>query len=248
MHRPIVIVGGWLSSPGDYLGFARILAQPSYNRIVYITDFGRTQWAALRDPDFTPILNVVARTVELALHETGAEQIDLIGHSAGGRVARAYLGDQPYHGVVYNGQRHVATLTTLGTAHTTYEVWVQEFAGMVNGRYPGAYYPHIRYTSVVGRSVQGKRLGTPEEILAFRSYDVSFGDGNQLGDGIIPTHACYLDGADNLVLEGVRHAPYNAPRTWYGARDVVLAWWEGSSLDETVPRSQPALLSGLAHG
>lgn len=221
-----MIIGGWLSSPGDYIGMARALSAPPYGRIVYITDFSRRQWAAVRDPNFTPVLDVLARTVELALAETGATQIDLIGHSAGGRVARAYLGHLPFQGVAYDGQRHVATLTTLGTAHETYEVWVKGFAGLVNERYPGAFYPHVAYTSVAGRSVRGRRLGNVEEILAFRSYEVSFGDGGQIGDGIIPTAACYLEGAENLVLEGARHAPYNAPRTWYGARDVVPLWFE----------------------
>ncbi len=226
MQRPIVIVGGWLSSPNDYFGMARTLAAPPYGRIVYITDFGRIAWASLRDPDFTPVLDVLAQTVELALAETGANRIDLIGHSAGGRIARAYLGHLPYNGKVYNGQRFVATLTTLGTAHTTYEVWVKIFAGLVNERYPGAFYPHISYRSVAGRSVRGRRFGTLEEIIAFRSYEVSFGDGNQIGDGIVPTHACYLEGADNIILEGARHAPYNAPRTWYGAPDVIPLWFE----------------------
>lgn len=226
MQRPIVILGGWLSSPGDYTGMAYTLAGLPYGRTVYITDFGRREWAALRDPDFTPVLDVLARTVELALEETGADRIDLIGHSAGGRVARAYLGHLPYNGVTYDGQRYVASLTTLGTAHTTYEVWVKAFAGLVNQRYPGAFYPHISYRSVAGRSVRGRRVGTLEEIIAFRSYEVSFGDGNQIGDGIVPTHACYLEGAENLILEGARHAPYNAPRTWYGAPEVVPLWFE----------------------
>lgn len=232
MARPIVLLGGWLSSPKDYLGMAHTLAAPPYNRIVYITDFTRIQWARVRDPDFTPVLNVLARTVELALQETGAERIDLIGHSSGGRVARAYLGHLPYNGMIYDGQRYVASLTTLGTAHTTYEVWVKGFASVINERYPGAFYEHIRYTSVVGRSVLGRRFGTGEQMLAFRSYETSFGNGRQLGDGIIPTHCCYLEGADNLMLEGARHAPYNAPRTWYGAPAVIPLWFE--SVAETL--------------
>ncbi len=225
-QRPIVIVGGWLSSPGDYFRMAHTLARPPYGRIVYITDFGRIAWASLRDPDFTPVLDVLAGTVELALAETGADRIDLIGHSAGGRIARAYLGHLPYNDRLYDGQRFVATLTTLGTAHTTYEVWVKGFAGLVNERYPGAFYPHISYRSVAGRSVRGRRFGAVEEIIAFRSYEVSFGDGNQIGDGIVPTHACYLEGADNIILEGARHAPYNAPHTWYGAPEVIPLWFE----------------------
>jgi pimeloyl-ACP methyl ester carboxylesterase len=227
MSRPVVLVGGWLSSPADYAGMARVLAGPPYRRIVYITDISRAEWAAIRDPNFAPVLDTVAHTVELALDETGADRVDLIGHSSGGRVARAYLGHQPYGEVAYDGQRHVASLTTLGTAHETYEVWVKGFAGLVNGRYPGAFYPHIAYRSVAGESVRGRRLGRPEEMLAYRSYAASFGDGEQVGDGIVPTASCYLAGADNLVLQGARHAPYNAPRTWYGARDVVPLWFEG---------------------
>jgi pimeloyl-ACP methyl ester carboxylesterase len=223
---PIVILGGWLSSPDDYLAMARILARPPYGRIVYITQFRRGEWLALRDPDFRPVLDSLAQTVAIALRETGAEQVELIGHSAGGRVARAYLADQPYLGTLYDGQRFVARLTTLGTAHTTYEVWVKGFAGWLEQHYPGAFFPHIAYRSVAGRSVQGRQFGSPEAILAFRSYAVSFGDGAQIGDGVVPTAACYLAGADNLVIEGARHVIYNAPRTWYGAPEVVPLWYD----------------------
>ncbi len=229
MSRPVVIVGGWLSSPADYAGMARVIAAPPHRRIVYITDISRTEWASLRDPHFTPVLDMVARTVDLALRETGADRIDLIGHSAGGRIARAYLGHVPYAGVTYDGQRSVASLTTLGTAHETYEIWVKEFAHMVNQNYPGAFYEHIAYRSVAGESVRGHRVGGIEEMLAYRSYHTAFGDGHQIGDGIIPTASCYLTGADNLVLKGARHAPYNAPSTWYGARHVVPLWFDGDT-------------------
>jgi len=205
---------------------ARTLAAPPYSRIVYITDISRTEWAKVRDPNFAPVISLVARTVELALSETGADRVDLIGHSAGGRVARAYLGHRPFAGILYDGQRYVASLTTLGTAHETYEVWVKEFAGYVNHTYPGAFYEHITYRTVAGESVRGRRLGSPEEMLAYSSYKTSFGTGDHIGDGIIPTTSCYLSGADNLVIKGVRHAPYNAPTVWYGARSIVPLWFE----------------------
>jgi pimeloyl-ACP methyl ester carboxylesterase len=226
MAYPIVLVGGFLSSPNDYLAMAHMLAAPPYRRIVYITQIFRGDWLALRDPDFRPALDLLARTVELALKETGAAKIELIGHSAGGRLARSYLSDQPYMGTRYDGQRYVSRIITLGTAHTTNEIWVNGFARWLDNYYPGAFFKHIAYRSVVGRSVQGRRFGSLEEILAYRSYAVSFGEGDQLGDGIVPTAACYLPGADNLILDGARHAPYNAPRTWYGAHDVLPAWYD----------------------
>lgn len=224
-RQPVVIIGGWLSSPSDYRGLARILANPPYNRVVYITDIGRLEWGRAKDPDFRLMFDILARTVELAIRETGSERVDLIGHSAGGRIARAYLGDESYYGVIYDGQRYVASLTTLGTSHTVWEVFIRQFGAFVDESYPGAYYPHIFYRSVAGESVRGRRVGTPEEMFAFRSYKVVTGNGEDMGDGVTPTHSCYLPGADNLVLRGVRHAPYNAPTNWYGAPGVVDEWY-----------------------
>ncbi len=224
-RRPLVVVGGWLSSPGDYRGLARILSNPPYNRIVYITDIGRFEWGTARDPDFRLMLDIVARTVEVAVRETRAEKVDIVGHSAGGRIARAYLGDEAYYGVIYDGQRYVSSLTTLGTPHMTWEVFVRKFGQFVDEAYPGAYYPHVLYRSVAGESVRGRRVGTPEEMFAYRSYRAVTGNGEDVGDGVAPTQSCYLPGADNLVLRGVRHAPYNAPNSWYGAPGVVETWF-----------------------
>lgn len=225
--RPIVIIGGYLSEVRDYLRMAQQLAARPFNRIVYIVEFGRFDWLLLRDPEFRPALDALAATVELARRETGAAKVDLIGHSAGGRIARAYLGEQSFYGDGYRGADYVASLTTLGTAHATSEVWVAQFAGWLEATYPGAHYGQVNYRSVVGESVRGRRWGTLEETFAYRSYAVSFGSGEQIGDGVVPTASCYLPGADNLVLQGARHTPYNAPNTWYGALAVVPLWFDG---------------------
>lgn len=225
VQPPIIIIGGWLSSPQDYLGLAHTLSRPPYGYIVYVTDINRREWFRLRDPDFRPVLETLARTVETVLRETGAEYVHLIGHSAGGRISRVYLGDQPYYGIVYNGHRYVASLTTLGTPHFTWEVYVRQFGQFVNDTYPGAYHAHIAYRSVAGQSVQGRRLGRPEEMFAYRSYELVTGNGNKIGDGVTPTSSCYLPDAENIILPGVRHAPYNAPQHWYGAPCVIDQWF-----------------------
>ena len=225
MNAPVVIVGGWLSAATDYQGLAKILAGAPYRRIVYIVDIQRRDWFAVRDPDFRPILDIIAVTIELACEETGAAQVDLIGHSAGGRMARAYLSDADNLGRCYAGHRRVRQLTTIGTAHATDEVFVAQFGAWLTKHTPGAFYPQVHYRSIAGRSIYGKAFGRPEEILAFRSYQLTCGNGNVWGDGIIPTASCYLDGAENLILQGIRHAPYNAPNDWYGARKVVEAWY-----------------------
>lgn len=222
---PVVLIGGWLSSPRDYEPLAQVLARAPYGYIVYITDIRRREWARLRDPDFRFVLDILERTVATARAETGADHVHLIGHSAGGRIARAYLGDREYYGKIYGGHQWVKSLTTLGTPHTTWEVYVRQFGQFVNDIYPGAYHSHIRYRSVAGESVRGKRWGTPEEMFAYRSYELVIGDGHAIGDGVTPTQSCYLPGADNLILRGVRHAPYNAPQQWYGALNVIHEWF-----------------------
>jgi hypothetical protein len=73
-------------------------------------------------------------------------------------------------------------------------------------------------------------------MFAYRSYEVVCGNGHENGDGVAPTRSCYLEGAENIVLPGVRHAPYNAPNTWYGAPGVVEQWFaEGVAKDGTPP-------------
>ncbi|KAG2487577.1 hypothetical protein HYH03_013856 [Edaphochlamys debaryana] len=48
------------------------------------------------DPGYTWYLEKVAATVERARRETGSAQVVLVGHSAGGWLGRAYLGDPRY--------------------------------------------------------------------------------------------------------------------------------------------------------
>ena len=47
------------------------------------------------------------------------------------------------------------------------------------------------------------------------------------GDGITPTEWATLDGAENLVLDGVYHSPLGADdssRPWYGSEGVLGQW------------------------
>ena len=46
------------------------------------------------------------------------------------------------------------------------------------------------------------------------------------GDGITPVEWASLDGAENLVLEGVYHSPLGsgAERPWYGTAGVLEQW------------------------
>ena len=72
----------------DWFKVARALLRPGF-------------WSAslTTDPGYSWYLDMVDETVKRALRANpGTRQVDLVGHSAGGWLARAYLGDPKYQG------------------------------------------------------------------------------------------------------------------------------------------------------
>lgn len=92
--------------------------------------------------------------------------MDLVGHSAGGWLGRAFLGGcAAGDPVEVCGEPHpaVRTLITLGTPHSAPppEAGMKDVTGgalpWVNGCWPGAHFAasRVRYISVAGRTVRG---------------------------------------------------------------------------------------------
>lgn len=225
MARPLVIIGGYLTSPSDFAALARTLEQPPFGFRVFVTPIGRMRWALTRDWDFRPVLRIVRDTAARALRETGAETVTILAHSVGGTVARMYLGDQPYKGEIYGGHRFVHHLIMLGTPHHSQEFWTRQTVGFTNRCYPGAYYDHIRYTSIIGRSIQANRQGRWVERMAYNSYVLIDGPaGAQAwGDGITTLTCAALAGAEYLVVPGLHHSPIHG-RPWYGDPEGLRDW------------------------
>ena len=74
---------------------------------------------------------------------------------------------------------------------------------------------------MAGKTVFGnKKLGS---WLAYNSYLLTCGKGNTWGDGITPIEAAHLEGAQNIVIEDVRHSP-KSPQRWYGSPDILSTW------------------------
>lgn len=100
---PVVIVGG-TTAPAYYYGpMAGRLAADGYTPIVYALPGGGLQDIAATTADFAQFMDGVLAT-------TGAEQVDLVGHSQGGLVAMDYV---KRHG----GDAVVDSIVTLGTPH-----------------------------------------------------------------------------------------------------------------------------------
>ena len=221
--RPIVILGGILSSPQDYRAMQATLATLS-GRPVYVVPVFVHDWLGMASPaGWARVLRKLVRVIDEARAEAGGDKITLVGHSAGGLIGRVYLGPQPFMGRAYHGARSVEGLITLGSPHHMQArppVWRR-----VEQQYPGACCaPAVRYACVAGAALKGSLRGSLPQSMAYSSYRPLCGDGRAWGDGLVPVRSALLEGAQHLVLDGVGHSG-TFGRTWYGTPDVVRQWW-----------------------
>jgi pimeloyl-ACP methyl ester carboxylesterase len=230
---PILIVGGFASSAQQYEPLRARLAAVS-GRPVRIAPISRLDWLGVVISDsYGSLLRILDGAVRSALAEHAAEKLVLVAHSAGGVLARIYLGDQPYgpRRLCYHGHRRVDALITLGTPHSAVGEGRQgglNQIAYVQRVYPGAYWPTVRYVSVIGKSIFGAPDGAPPERGAWQSYRLLGAPGGQWGDGVVPLEHGLLDGSRKLVIPGLRHDD-RPDRSWYGSSAaIVQAWWQRS--------------------
>jgi pimeloyl-ACP methyl ester carboxylesterase len=225
---PIVIVGGFLSFSMLYYDMRNALSRIT-ERPVSIVETQSLDWmATVARPGWTVILRKIDRAVSRALETSGAKRVTLIGHSAGGVLARLYLSPRPFLGRTYSGLERVDHLITLGSPHHNRRKWLHGglMSRWIEARYPGAFFtPEVRYTSVAGQLIQGDQRGSLAQRHAFSFYAETIGDGAVWGDGLVPVASALLEGSRQIVLEGVSHfTGFGGP--WYGAADVIPRWWD----------------------
>ena len=229
MPLPTIILPGYFASATEYRDLERDLLQQGIPAMT--VPLTKWDWvtSTLRGRSVLSIISLLDRAVKQMLEEHNASEVNLIGHSAGGWIARIYLGEKPYgirgdliaSEIIWNARSYVNTLVTLGTPHTSQERWTKQNLEFVNNNYPGAFYHDVRYVCVAGKAVYGRRqFGS---WLAYNSYQLTCGEGNCWGDGIIPLEVAHLEGAINITLEGIMHAP-TSPGAWYGSLDAIEAW------------------------
>ncbi|MFD6372270.1 esterase/lipase family protein, partial [Streptomyces roseolus] len=101
--RPVVLLHGFVDNRSVFLLLRRALAR-----------HGRHHVVSLDYPPLTGDLRTAAealgRRIEAVLARTGRTEVDLVGHSLGGLVARYYV-------QCLGGDARVRTLVTLGTPH-----------------------------------------------------------------------------------------------------------------------------------
>jgi hypothetical protein len=177
------------------------------------------------------LLKKIEDTVLRAIQESKTGKVTLIGHSSGGILGRLFLSPEPLKGHAYSGINFVDTLITLGSPHYNHKgaalrKWVEE-------KYPGAYFePNVRYISVVGKAIQGKKSGSLREILSYWFYKTLCGRGDVWGDGFVPLPSALLKGSRHVVVDGIRHYS-RSKHLWYGSEDAVLSWWKSVAKEKS---------------
>ena len=222
--QPIVLFGGFLSVPSIYDGMRDEIARVSRQKVWVVPAYTHHWLTAVVPAGWALLIRKLDATVREAVKTSPTGKITLIGHSAGGVMSRLYLGSKPFYGHIFNGIQWVDTIITLGSPH--YNHRGGRLRNEVNKMYPDAYFsPHVKYISVAGKSVQGKRDGTSAERRIYGAYQRLCGDGSAWGDGLVPLESALLRGSEQVLLEGANHYGFKGS-PWYGTPSLVEEWWK----------------------
>jgi hypothetical protein len=165
-------------------------------------------------------------------------KIALIGHSAGGWIARIYLSQRSYGGRIYDGSRYVHSLVTLGTPHKEAPGPAFEGIRWCNRE----IVPNVQSLAVGGTGFRANDWGAlTKSSYAFCSYDGT--DGSEYdGDGVTPiesalgmagadtiavpncTHFCWSDVAGSQLVAPELTQDHAHGRHWYGDPDILDQW------------------------
>ena len=235
-HPTVLVIGGFLSSPPVYGPFRERLLKHGV-RHVEIARIWTPDWLSSVRRGGGPIATRAARALLKAVEVADGVPLLIVGHSAGGVVARVLTATEPYEGRRFAGARHVGAIVSLGSPHiNAMEADPARWKGsgsatFANRHVPGAFWsPRIGYLSVASRWLVAPE-GGPErdgrEKAARRFYERTLPPPHAPiieGDGLIPVEAALLPGACHIVLEDAAHAP-GVGHPWYGSQGVIDEWW-----------------------
>jgi len=118
----VLVLPGFLFGSKPYSGLVNSLQQRGYAAAV-VPVRSREWWPILLGSDHQWYLRRIDNALKELYNKHGS--VALVGHSAGGWIARILLGEEvPYQGLTFPGRRKkVHSLVTLGTPHASIEAY-----------------------------------------------------------------------------------------------------------------------------
>jgi len=223
IKNPIIILGGFLITSEAY-NPAKNIIENIFSRKVYVVDVTRRDWFKSSSPEgWINILNKVKAKVALALKETKAKKVDLIGHSSGGIMLRLYLSNEPFNNAIYDGKYTAKNLITLGSPHQA--IKATALRKFVDEKYPGNFFKNINYVSIGGKvEINSNQTSILTKFIARDSYKSISGDKNASGDGLVPLSSSLLNNSQQIILPRTVHGGIFG-KDWYCSPKKVKEWW-----------------------
>jgi hypothetical protein len=233
----VLIIGGFMSSPPLYRGLAELLRERGAAD-VRIAPIWTPDWMLATARGQGPVatragkaLVAASEASDSSLASAGAPVL-VVGHSAGGVIARILTAPEPFEGRAMNGSGRIGAIVTLGSPHVAGDHGAAERSGETSRwateHVPGTLFaPRTGYLAVGSRAVVGDPDGDGRSRTAYRFYAgvlESVDDGPVEGDGLIPLASTLLPGAESIVFDDALHGFFIAG-AWYGDAAHVEAWW-----------------------
>ncbi len=234
----VLVIGGFLSSPPMHAGFRRRLLDRGAADVV-VAPLWLPDWllAAYRH-DAGRLVTRAGRALLEAGRRSGASPASrgapvlVVGHSAGGGLARLLTSPEPFEGRRLGAAGRIGALVTLGTPNHVHP------SGDFGGRLstvattfldrvaPGpAFAPTTGYLTVGSRVDVAHRHGDRGERRQHRFYAGLIGPGAPdeiRGDGVVPLECALLHDTPAIVFDDIYHGPGGI---WYGSRRALDGWW-----------------------
>jgi hypothetical protein len=235
----VVILGGFLTSPPFYRPMRSRLLRRGAAAVV-VANIWTLDWFLAGARGLGPIVGRAARAIrtgsEVAATSPGSAgaPVLLVGHSAGGILARLVTAEEAFAGQRHGLAPDIGALVTLGSPHHVNPTRfagrrVSEVAAQFADRVvPGAMFePSVAYVTVASRAIVGRADGSGRARVGFRLYQGLLHDAGATtieGDGVVPVRSALLEGARQIVLEDIVHGQA-AGQPWYGSEPGLDLWW-----------------------
>jgi len=237
--EPIVLVlGGFLASPPLYRRMRDLLLERGAADVL-VAGIWTPDWLLSTVRGQGPIATRAGRWLLRASAASAESPLSrgapvlVVGHSAGGVVARVLTSPDPFEGRRLDGTSRIGAIVTLGSPHLVDGSGMSarrsgELSRFLAEHAPGAFRaPGVGYLTVGSTAVVGRPDGDGRERAAYRGYRglVEVPDGEPIpGDGLIPLASALLPGAPQLVFDDAFHwMPGDG--SWYGDAVHLDAWW-----------------------